>query len=178
MSRFSEPNSFVMEPSAPANPAERMAVILAELTPTQAEAAMLQGAVLVLAGAGTGEDTDPDRRRGIAHRRARYSALAHPGCDLHQQGHQGDGGPDPQHACGCRRGFTRPSCFIEDIPSANRVAGWLHSQSARSARPVGIPSGRSPNWIAWNCCAGSNPTESRLVDGNLLSREKRIPRTR
>jgi len=38
-----------------------------------------------------------------------------------------------------RRGFTRPSCFIEDIPSANRVAGWLHSQSARSACPIGIP---------------------------------------
>jgi len=55
MSRFSEPNSFVMEPSAPANTAERMAVIMAGLTPTQAEAAMLQGAVLVLAGAGTGK---------------------------------------------------------------------------------------------------------------------------
>jgi DNA helicase-2/ATP-dependent DNA helicase PcrA len=39
-----------------------------------------------------------------------------------------------------RRGFTRPSCFIEDIPMANRVAGWLHNQYPKSARPLGIPS--------------------------------------
>jgi hypothetical protein len=39
-----------------------------------------------------------------------------------------------------RRGFTRPSCFIEDIPIANRVAGWLHNQNPKSARPLGIPS--------------------------------------
>jgi DNA helicase TIP49 (TBP-interacting protein) len=55
MSRFSEPNSLAMEPADPSSPAERMAVILAGLTPAQAAAAMLQGAVLVLAGAGTGK---------------------------------------------------------------------------------------------------------------------------
>jgi DNA helicase II / ATP-dependent DNA helicase PcrA len=27
-----------------------------------------------------------------------------------------------------RRGFTQPSCFIDDIPSEHRVVGWLHSQ--------------------------------------------------
>jgi DNA helicase-2/ATP-dependent DNA helicase PcrA len=25
-----------------------------------------------------------------------------------------------------RRGFTRPSCFIDDIPAEDRVVGWLH----------------------------------------------------
>ncbi len=25
-----------------------------------------------------------------------------------------------------RRGFTRPSCFIDDIPIDNRVVGWLY----------------------------------------------------
>ena len=39
-----------------------------------------------------------------------------------------------------RRGFTRPSCFIEDIPIANRVAGWLHNQNPKSTRPLAIPS--------------------------------------
>jgi DNA helicase II / ATP-dependent DNA helicase PcrA len=28
-----------------------------------------------------------------------------------------------------RRGFCRPSCFIDDIPSENRVVGWLRSQA-------------------------------------------------
>lgn len=55
MSRLSEPNSLAVEPGASANPAERMAAILAGLTSTQAKAAMLQGAVPVLAGAGAGK---------------------------------------------------------------------------------------------------------------------------
>lgn len=32
-----------------------------------------------------------------------------------------------------RRGFTRPSCFIDDIPPEDRVVGWLdHSRPAAS----------------------------------------------
>ena len=44
-----------MDPASSALPADRMGAILAGLTPTQAEAAMLEGAILVLAGAGTGK---------------------------------------------------------------------------------------------------------------------------
>ncbi len=37
-----------------------------------------------------------------------------------------------------RRGFTRPSCFIDDIPTENRVIGWLHDQAKGSLPAVGI----------------------------------------
>jgi DNA helicase II / ATP-dependent DNA helicase PcrA len=33
-----------------------------------------------------------------------------------------------------RRGFTRPSCFIEDIPAEDRVVGWL--REPRVAMPT------------------------------------------
>lgn len=36
-----------------------------------------------------------------------------------------------------RRGFTRPSPFIEDIPAENRVAGWLHSRPQPSPQRSG-----------------------------------------
>ena len=28
--------------------------------------------------------------------------------------------------CAFRRGFTKASCFIEDLPAENVVHGWLH----------------------------------------------------
>ncbi len=37
-----------------------------------------------------------------------------------------------------RRGFTRPSCFIEDIPAADRVVGWLHTQPQPTPQRVGV----------------------------------------
>ncbi len=55
MSRFNEIGALAHEPVAVATPAERLSSILAGLTPRQAEAAALTGAVLVLAGAGTGK---------------------------------------------------------------------------------------------------------------------------
>jgi DNA helicase II / ATP-dependent DNA helicase PcrA len=55
MSRFSEIGALGDEPGAEATPAERLSSILAGLTPGQVEAAALTGAVLVLAGAGTGK---------------------------------------------------------------------------------------------------------------------------
>jgi DNA helicase II / ATP-dependent DNA helicase PcrA len=55
MSRFSEIGALAREPVTAATPAERLSSILAGLTPRQAEAAALTGAVLVLAGAGTGK---------------------------------------------------------------------------------------------------------------------------
>jgi hypothetical protein len=39
-----------------------------------------------------------------------------------------------------RRGFTRPSCFIDDIPVENRVAGWLDAQPHPSSKHQGIAS--------------------------------------
>jgi DNA helicase-2/ATP-dependent DNA helicase PcrA len=32
--------------------------------------------------------------------------------------------------CEFRRGYTSPSSFIEDLPAANRVKGWLRGQAA------------------------------------------------
>jgi len=55
MSRYNEMNEMPAGTNAPPSPAERQAVILSGLTKSQAEAATLQGAVLVLAGAGTGK---------------------------------------------------------------------------------------------------------------------------
>jgi DNA helicase-2/ATP-dependent DNA helicase PcrA len=55
MSRFSEQTDPAMEPASSSVSADRMSAILAGLTPTQAGAAMLEGAVPVLAGAGTGK---------------------------------------------------------------------------------------------------------------------------
>jgi DNA helicase II / ATP-dependent DNA helicase PcrA len=39
-----------------------------------------------------------------------------------------------------RRGFTRPSPFIDDIPTENRVAGWLHAQPQPSPKHPGTAS--------------------------------------
>jgi len=162
MSRFSEPNSFVMEPSAPANPAERMAVILAELTPTQAEAAMLQGAVLVLAGAGTGKTRT--LTAGVASRIAVR-------------------GIPPSHILAVT--FTNKAAKemadrVRSMRAGVAVASpGRHASSRTSHRQIALLAGciarardqrvqsafppeRSPNWIAWNCCAASNPTKAGL----------------
>jgi DNA helicase-2/ATP-dependent DNA helicase PcrA len=39
--------------------------------------------------------------------------------------------------CEFRRGYTTPSSFIEDLPAANRVSGWLRGQAGTvdSGRP-------------------------------------------
>jgi DNA helicase-2/ATP-dependent DNA helicase PcrA len=55
MSRFSDMDDLSGGPAAPSSPTDRLATILSGLTPNQAEAATLHGAVLVLAGAGTGK---------------------------------------------------------------------------------------------------------------------------
>ena len=34
-----------------------------------------------------------------------------------------------------RRGYTRPSLFLADIPAANHVVGWLRSQRADGTGP-------------------------------------------
>jgi hypothetical protein len=55
MSRSNEIDELAHEPVTLATPAERLSSILAGLTPRQAQAATLPGAVLVLAGAGAGK---------------------------------------------------------------------------------------------------------------------------
>jgi hypothetical protein len=63
--------------------------ILAGLTPPQAEAAMHDGAILVLAGAGTGKPA-PHLGRGMADRLSRHSTQPCADCHLYEQGRQRD----------------------------------------------------------------------------------------
>ena len=42
--------------------------------------------------------------------------------------------------CAHRRGFTKPSLFIEDLPAENVVHGWLHSDGPSIVVGPGNPS--------------------------------------
>jgi DNA helicase-2/ATP-dependent DNA helicase PcrA len=44
--------------------------------------------------------------------------------------------------CAFRRGSTKVSCFVEDLPAENVVHGWLHSQQDGGAAPGGTAKGR------------------------------------
>jgi len=54
-----------------------------------------------------------------------------------------------------RRGFCRPSCFVDDIPTENRVVGWLRGQG--QASPAGRPAQgtSSQRSTRWSCCKSS-----------------------
>ncbi len=44
--------------------------------------------------------------------------------------------------CAFRRGFTKPSVFIEDLPAENVVHGWLHMPQGGEAAMGGAATGR------------------------------------
>jgi len=44
--------------------------------------------------------------------------------------------------CAFRRGFTKASCFIEDLPAENVVHGWLHMPQGGEAAMGGAATGR------------------------------------
>ncbi len=44
--------------------------------------------------------------------------------------------------CAFRRGFTKASCFIEDLPAENVVHGWLHEPQGGEAAMGGAATGR------------------------------------
>ncbi len=44
--------------------------------------------------------------------------------------------------CAFRRGFTKASCFIEDLPPEDVVHGWLHMPQGGDAAMGGAATGR------------------------------------
>ncbi len=61
--------------------------------------------------------------------------------------------------CAFRRGFVKPSLFIEDLPGDNIVHGWLHKQQRPSPQPC--TTGKRPRPLL------DRPVPTRLTDAEI-----------
>jgi len=108
-----------------------MAAATGVLTMEQRAAATQMGAVLVLAGAGTGKTKT--LTAAVVHR-IQVRGIAGPGRDIHQQGSERDG---RAHSCRPRR--SRSPALDRNLPRPRRQAIALGTRDRRAAARVRHP---------------------------------------